>query len=106
MERRCPACFSTMTVVRGEGIEIDACPSCGGLWFDSGELAKLSQGRPGLLASLEQASSPDLFAPPGAAAPGHRSCPGCSVPLREFEYPWAPGIRLDGCAQCRGVWVD
>jgi Zn-finger nucleic acid-binding protein len=35
--RRCPACKSALSVFLVEGLEIDRCPSCGGVWLDPGE---------------------------------------------------------------------
>lgn len=37
----CPGCRKPMTVRALHGVEVDHCASCGGLWFDDGELAKL-----------------------------------------------------------------
>jgi Zn-finger nucleic acid-binding protein len=95
-----------LTQTQVEGAEVDACPSCGGLWFDAGELLRLAGGRSGTLGALERRHSPDPLADAPASTLRSRLCPECQTPLAEFEYPWAPGIRLDGCTQCRGVWVD
>ena len=106
MDWQCPRCFSDLAAERVEGTELDVCPGCGGIWFNPGELARLAQGRPGVLAGLDSRHAP----PPGARPPleleGGLLCPVCRLAMREFEYPWAPGIRLDGCAHCQGVWVD
>lgn len=41
----CPVCESTrMREVEKDGILIDICPSCKGVWLDRGELEKLMQG--------------------------------------------------------------
>jgi Zn-finger nucleic acid-binding protein len=37
----CPRCKSSLTARNREGIEIDICEKCGGIWFDKGELGKL-----------------------------------------------------------------
>jgi Zn-finger nucleic acid-binding protein len=37
----CPLCAKPLQAVERQGIEIDHCPSCGGLWLDSGELNTL-----------------------------------------------------------------
>ena len=39
----CPACKTTLVVVEREGIEIDWCLNCRGLWFDEGELELLGE---------------------------------------------------------------
>ncbi|MGM9513607.1 zf-TFIIB domain-containing protein [Roseateles sp. DB2] len=39
---KCPACPDTLLVMsERQGIEIDYCPRCRGLWLDRGELDKL-----------------------------------------------------------------
>ena len=42
----CPKCGMKMHVVHVNGIEVDKCFACGGLYFDEGELEKVS-GREG-----------------------------------------------------------
>lgn len=38
----CPVCVSTtLTVTERQGIEIDFCPKCRGVWLDRGELDKI-----------------------------------------------------------------
>jgi Zn-finger nucleic acid-binding protein len=39
---RCPVCeSSTLVISSREGIEIDHCPDCRGVWLDRGELDKI-----------------------------------------------------------------
>lgn len=39
---KCPACVSTLLVMsERQGVEIDYCPQCRGVWLDRGELDKL-----------------------------------------------------------------
>ncbi len=39
---RCPACEETrLTMADRQGVEIDYCPDCRGVWLDRGELDKL-----------------------------------------------------------------
>jgi Zn-finger nucleic acid-binding protein len=56
----CPLCALPLEAVERQGIELDHCPSCGGLWLDAGELdaliereavAALRQGERVLMAS-------------------------------------------------------
>lgn len=59
----CPVCVqTTLTVTERQGVEIDFCPKCRGVWLDRGELDKI----------LERASTyqqPPVAAP--APAPGY-----------------------------------
>lgn len=56
----CPLCAMPLEAVERQGVEIDHCRSCGGLWLDAGELnaliereavAALRQGERALTAS-------------------------------------------------------
>lgn len=37
----CPLCATPLEAVERQGIELDHCPSCGGMWLDAGELSAL-----------------------------------------------------------------
>lgn len=37
----CPTCRVTLTMTERQGIEIDYCPKCRGIWLDRGELDKI-----------------------------------------------------------------
>jgi len=56
----CPACKDvTLSIAERQGVEIDYCPSCRGVWLDRGELDKI----------LERSESAAGAAPPGAQGP-------------------------------------
>lgn len=38
---KCPACHIDLNMTERQGIEIDYCPQCRGVWLDRGELDKL-----------------------------------------------------------------
>jgi Zn-finger nucleic acid-binding protein len=37
----CPKCFEPLKISDRQGIEIDYCPDCRGVWLDRGELDKI-----------------------------------------------------------------
>ncbi len=39
--RTCPECYIELKIANREGVEIDFCPQCRGIWLDHGELEKL-----------------------------------------------------------------
>lgn len=56
----CPACRAPLQLTERQGVEIDYCPQCRGIWLDRGELDKL----------IERSESyQDRYAP---ATPDHR----------------------------------
>lgn len=38
---QCPTCNTTLMMTERQGIEIDYCPQCRGVWLDRGELDKI-----------------------------------------------------------------
>ena len=59
----CPRCRLDLVMADRQGVEIDYCPSCRGIWLDRGELDKIIERS----ASFE--TSPP--APQGMAQPDH-----------------------------------
>lgn len=53
---KCPICNVDLLMSERQGIEIDYCPECRGIWLDRGELDKLieksSQNNPGSLSPI------------------------------------------------------
>lgn len=37
----CPICNETLLLAEKQGVEIDYCPKCRGIWLDRGELEKI-----------------------------------------------------------------
>ena len=99
---RCPACSSPLVVVEREDIELDWCVSCGGLWFDEGELELLGEkaGRILDVADLGRHSAE-------AEAKGTRRCPRCPQRMEILDLPTPEGgeIQVDRCRQ-HGFWLD
>lgn len=40
---KCPNCDGTLLISEKQGIEIDYCPNCRGIWLDKGELEKIME---------------------------------------------------------------
>lgn len=38
---KCPNCNETLVMTERQGVEIDYCPKCRGVWLDKGELDKI-----------------------------------------------------------------
>jgi Zn-finger nucleic acid-binding protein len=79
---RCPTDGAELVMAERQGVEIDYCPSCRGVWLDRGELDKI----------LDRAAG---MAPGGAAsapvAPVSPPVPPPPAPERGFErYPTSP----------------
>ncbi len=65
----CPACKTvTLAMTERQGIEIDYCPQCRGIWLDRGELDRL-------LARAESDAVPAAAPPPPPQAQPHQAYP-------------------------------
>jgi uncharacterized protein len=47
---QCPNCNETLVMADRQGVEIDYCPKCRGVWLDRGELDKLIERSSGYTA--------------------------------------------------------
>ena len=63
---QCPACSETLVMSERQGIEIDYCPKCRGVWLDRGELDKIIER-----SAAESAPPPAQPQPPPGYPPAH-----------------------------------
>lgn len=64
---KCPVCTTTDLLMNDrQGVEIDYCPQCRGVWLDRGELDKIIER-----ASSVPAQQPSQVAPQGYREPGY-----------------------------------
>jgi Zn-finger nucleic acid-binding protein len=66
---KCPVCTDVdLTMSERQGIEIDYCPKCRGVWLDRGELDKIVE-------RSAQLDAPAAAPPPGQRYPTHAPPP-------------------------------
>ena len=73
----CPACQVDLVMSERQGIEIDYCPKCRGVWLDRGELDKIIEKN-----MAGQAQQPRYQEPPRSAEPRYQD----SHPQRGYDY--------------------
>ena len=97
----CPKCTTgTLSVTSVQGIDVDRCSTCGGIWFDEQELPRLLRITPQELTPLHGGAAPeDLNTKRGV-------CPREATPLLRVYSAQNPAIVVDACTQCRGIWLD
>lgn len=81
---RCPVCQGDFREVLKEGVLIDVCTVCRGVWLDRGELEKL----------LSLASG--VVTPPPSAQPAHYNVPPPQQPQAHPPYPQQPYHQQQG----------
>ncbi len=98
----CPACKQPLVVVEHEGIEVDWCVACKGIWFDAGELQLLAEaaGRTFVM------PAPDPAGAGGAAGGSPRRCPRCPAKMGPQTVPCDPPLQVELCPRGHGIWLD
>lgn len=72
---KCPNCEETLVMTERQGVEIDYCPKCRGVWLDRGELDKIidksqNQESTGSNRNFEQPQEP--YQPPRQQDPYYK----------------------------------
>ena len=96
----CPKCRTeSMVKETYEGVEIDRCPACKGLYLDSGELKELIAKKMGNTAdTLVFSATSDHMDPIKAY------CLRCNKYMNVMVGPGK--IRVDLCPNCKAVFLD
>ncbi len=98
----CPACNEPMIVVEFQGMELDHCSSCGGSWFDAGELEFLFEHVGVTRGALDAALRRDA----AKTAAGSRRCPRCGARMTVVHAGPQQKIQIDRCPRGDGIWLD
>ncbi|MFA6449174.1 MAG: zf-TFIIB domain-containing protein [bacterium] len=105
----CPVCRVDMIVVEYEGVELDHCVKCSGVWFDRNELEyflERSQLRiEDLHIKAATAVGADFKSAPGAKEKLRR-CPLCRKPMAKLAVGGADPLLIDRCERHGGYWFD
>jgi Zn-finger nucleic acid-binding protein len=98
----CVKCNSILDKANFQGLEVDLCPNCGGLWLDRGEItraAKLPEAELARLRGLLQGQA----GPPPVPTENKAPCPACTGSLSEVVLGT---VHVDYCGQCHGIFLD
>ncbi len=106
---KCP--FNEVDLVKEmyEGVELDKCPKCRGLWLDPGELERIQRTQ-----EVDYSSRLQEAVNAAAAAYNHErqlqeqalACPACGVTMEKQEHGFNKWVVIDFCPGCRGIWLD
>jgi len=103
----CPKCNCELDSANINGVMLETCDSCEGIWFDPEELIKIIQIpeeelRVSNIASSLEESHEDDFHESGFRT----TCPKCGETMEVQTYSYDSGIKMDKCNSCGGVWLD
>jgi len=104
MNRTCPDCSIALVAQEFQGITIDACPKCAGIFFDEGEVNALKAKGLDAMEQLEDAIVPEVTVEP--TSDRFRLCPNCKEAMDKFRYMYHSDVVLDECGKCGGIWVQ
>ena len=93
-----------MIVVEHHKIELDYCPNCQGVWFDSGELELLVE--PLNLGDPESFLRSILRTTEAQSPEKKRRCPICAQKMKKTTIGEEPKILIDACQRGDGLWFD
>src|SRR5690242_10974545 len=98
---KCPKCNAQMELVTYEGVTVDRCTGCKGIWFDANEQR--------LLKEKKGAEVIDI----GDAAIGKRmdkitdiKCPRCESKMIRMVDVDQQHIDFEACTSCFGIFLD
>ena len=83
----CPCCETWMQPYFSRSVELDQCGSCGGVWFDGGELERVVGHA--LVVQCTQLQ--------------YRKCPRCDQKMKRGVLG---KITVESCDGCRGFFLD
>jgi Zn-finger nucleic acid-binding protein len=93
---KCPKCDAELQMRKDRGVDVEACPRCGGMWLTPAELDQLENE-----AFCDEANKGSLYVTSYETA---FKCPVCSAPLKEFDYRFFD-LQLEFCPD-HGFWLD
>jgi Zn-finger nucleic acid-binding protein len=107
----CPRCGKELREIDVNGVMLDICDSCEGLWFDQGELGRILENAGEAEASIHQSDASVSWE--GEPVPGESpsdpglQCPKCGEAMRRYNYAVSSNILIDACEKNKcGAWLD
>jgi len=99
---KCPTCETVLGRIKYEGVDIEACPECRGVWLDGRRLRHIERRREVIVdedAARRVTSKPET-------PESQRACPRCTQPMKKYRYGKNKRIIVDQCPACKGIWLD
>jgi Zn-finger nucleic acid-binding protein len=99
---KCPACKKELKPKIASGMTIDICfGGCGGIWFDQGELKRVSALSAASLHSIWKVKTGEV------TLTEPRICPRCDGQVLDRKwFSDRQEVEIDQCPKCGGVWLD
>lgn len=95
---KCPDCDVELVQSKRDGIDMEICPSCKGMWLSCQEFAQLEDE----VFDFGDEEKGSLML---GSMPTTRKCPQCGKPMKTFEYRFYD-LQMDFCEELHGYWLD
>ena len=105
----CSACNGDMGEVEVDGVTIDRCEKCGGVWLDDGEAEALGKADPSPQDEMMRVKLKLLREwKTSAENPREvdRVCPRCDKNMHRVNYKDIPGLQVEKCPDHCGMFLD
>jgi Zn-finger nucleic acid-binding protein len=94
----CPNCNVALAQKKRDGVEMEVCPSCSGMWLSAQELAQLEDE----VFDFGDDEKGSLML---GSTQTTRKCPQCAVPMQSFQYRLYD-LEMDFCPAQHGYWLE
>jgi len=103
---KCVKCDGVLARMTLDGVEVDECQKCHGIWFDFGELKEILEKEEARRLQAKLKAKPKGKADPALDAK-KGPCPRCGgkgnlISVKDVDH----GIHIDTCKICYGQWLD
>jgi Zn-finger nucleic acid-binding protein len=97
---KCPRCIEyELKTVQADGVEVDQCENCLGIWCDVSEMKELVSARG--LGAIRLTGKPG-----GMRTVLPLTCPRDGAALDMVNDVRAADVQIDVCPKCGGRWLD
>jgi Zn-finger nucleic acid-binding protein len=95
---KCPNCDAGLKQTKRDGVEMEICPACSGMWLNSQELAQLEDE----VFDFGDDEKGSLML---GSTPTTRKCPQCGKAMKGFQYRLYD-LEMDFCEDQHGYWLE
>ena len=103
MSQNCPRCSNALELMDIDGIKIDRCGSCRGIFLDKYELNRMNAASETAIASLNDAAGSVASSKNDTGA--RIKCVRCAAVMETVNFSYTSGIMIDHCPACDSVWL-
>jgi uncharacterized protein len=97
----CPKCNAAMELVTFEGVTVDRCTACKGMWFDANEQKLLKEKK-----GSEAIDVGDVAVGKKMDKIHNIQCPRCHTPMIRMVDVDQHHIDYEACTVCYGIFLD